>query len=95
MEELHEIRKSIDNIDRAILAMFAERFKLTARVGEMKADAGVDAVDPQREQLQFARIEEEAKELGLDPEFAKTLLRFVIDEVVQNHERLRATVDEG
>ncbi|MCP4274394.1 MAG: chorismate mutase, partial [Gammaproteobacteria bacterium] len=29
MESLDEMRKSIDNIDNAIVAMFAERFKVT------------------------------------------------------------------
>jgi len=37
METLEEMRKSIDNIDNAIVAMLSERFKVTERVGHYKA----------------------------------------------------------
>ena len=41
METLNDMRKSIDNIDNAIVAMFAERFKVTNRVGHYKAKNGL------------------------------------------------------
>ncbi|MFO1388932.1 chorismate mutase [Cellvibrio sp.] len=86
MESLEELRKSIDNIDNAIVAMFAERFKVTTKVGHYKAKHGLPAKDIQREAVQFNRIVELANHYGLDPEFARELLSKVIDRVVQNHE---------
>lgn len=88
MENLDELRKSIDNIDNAIIAMFAERFKVTTKVGYYKAVNGLPAKDIQREAIQFNRIGELAIHYGLDPEFAKELLSKVIDRVVQNHEAI-------
>ena len=85
-ENLEELRKSIDNIDNAIIAMFAERFKVTSRVGHYKAMHGLPAKDVNREFIQFNRIKELAETYGLDPEFAKELLSNVINRVVKNHE---------
>jgi len=48
MESLEEMRKSIDNIDNAIIAMFAERFKVTNRVGYYKAKRQLPSKDPER-----------------------------------------------
>jgi chorismate mutase len=85
METLDELRKSIDNIDNAIIAMFAERFKVTNKVGVFKAANGLPAKDPKREEFQFQRIHELSKLYELDPEFAEDLLQRVINRVVNNH----------
>jgi len=58
MDTLEDLRKSIDNIDNAIIAMFAERFKVTAKVGVYKATNGLPAKDIEREKIQFQRISE-------------------------------------
>ena len=88
VESLDDLRKSIDNIDNAVIAMFAERFKITAKVGLYKAANGLPAQDTQRESVQFQRIAELANHYGLDEEFAKELLAKVIARVIQNHEAI-------
>ena len=80
-------RKSIDNIDAAVIHMLAERFRITKAVGEYKAKAALPAADPGREQLQVARLRKLAEEADLDPEFSEKFLRFIIDEVIRHHER--------
>ncbi|MBN4080515.1 chorismate mutase [Beggiatoa alba] len=90
METLEEMRKSIDNIDNAIVAMFAERFKVTNRVGYYKAENKLASKDPNREAIQYERVSELAEQYGLDPEFAKSYLTAVIKRVVQNHEQIVA-----
>ena len=42
-------RKSIDNIDAAIIHMLAERFRITQAVGEYKAKVTLPPADPERE----------------------------------------------
>jgi len=88
METLEEMRKSIDNIDSAIIAMIAERFRVTDRVGVYKAENGLPPKDSAREAKQFDRINDLALEYGLEPELAKTLLSKVIDRVVEKHKVL-------
>ena len=81
-EVLTGYRKSIDNIDAALVRLLAERFKITQAVGRHKASAGLPPADP-------ARLRALAEEAELDPEFGEKFLRFIIDEVIRHHERLR------
>lgn len=88
-EVLTGYRKSIDNIDAALVRLLAERFKITQAVGAYKARAGLPPADPGREVEQIARLRALAEEAELDPEFGEKFLRFVIDEVIRHHERWR------
>ncbi len=87
--ELSELRASIDNIDAALIHMLAERFKLTQRVGVMKAHYGAPPADPAREGRQIARLRALAETARLDPAFAEKFLAFVIAEVIRHHEAVR------
>lgn len=86
---LTEFRESIDNIDAALVFMLAERFKITQKVGRYKATHGLPASDSGREEQQIARLRDLAKAANLDPDFTEKFLRFIIDEVIRHHERLR------
>ena len=88
-DSLARWRGSIDNIDAAIVALLAERFKITREVGRWKAENGVEAVDPERERAQVARLRELADRAGLDPDFLERFLRLIVDEVVSHHRALR------
>ncbi|HWK42833.1 MAG TPA: chorismate mutase [Croceibacterium sp.] len=78
-------RKSIDNIDAALIHMLAERFRITQAVGEHKARTGMPASDPGREARQIERLRALAIDADLDPEFSEKFIRFVIDEVIRHH----------
>ena len=78
-------RKSIDNIDAALIHMLAERFRITQAVGEYKAKTQMPPADPSREQRQVQRLRKLAEEADLDPEFSEKFIRFVIDEVIRHH----------
>jgi len=86
--ELVELRRSIDNIDAALIHMLAERFKATQTVGELKARLRMPPADPSREERQVARLRALAEESGLDPVFAEKFLAFVIAEVIHHHEQI-------
>ena len=87
--ELTALRQSIDNIDAALVHMLAERFKFTQQVGRLKAATGMPASDPERERVQIARLRSLAQTAKLDPDFSEKFLRFVIEEVIHHHERVR------
>ena len=80
-------RKSIDNIDAALIHILAERFRITKEVGAYKARTGMAPADPAREQRQITRLRALAEEADLDPEFSEKFIRFVIDEVIRHHHK--------
>jgi chorismate mutase len=88
---LQGFRKSIDNIDAAIIHMLAERFRITQAVGEYKAKVTLPPADPDREKRQIERLRKLSEEADLDPEFSEKFLRFIIDEVIRHHEKAQST----
>jgi len=77
--DLGEIRDRLDVVDRRFVQVLAERSRLIAEVVEFKRARGMAVVDRKREDLMLDRIEEVAKEEGLDPRIARSVLRAVID----------------
>jgi chorismate mutase len=88
-ELLGELRHSIDNLDAILLHTLAERFRCTQTVGKLKADHGLPPADPAREARQISRLEKLAEESGLDPEFARKFMRFIVDEVIHHHQKFQ------
>jgi chorismate mutase len=86
-EVLKDHRESIDRLDAILIYTLGERFKHTQAVGKLKAEHDLPASDPNREDKQIARLEDLANRANLDPEFAKKFLKFIIQEVIQHHER--------
>ena len=88
-ERLKRYRQSIDNIDAALVAILAERFRVTQAVGELKAELKLPPADPGREASQVARLRQLAADAQLDPDFTEKFLRFIIDEVIRHHARMQ------
>ena len=87
--ELASLRAEVDEIDQQIMLLLGVRFRCTDMIGELKRELGMDLVDPQREEQQVERIRRLAQEAGVPPALAETILREVIDTVVDHHTRLR------
>lgn len=88
MDELLNLRRTIDNLDAALVHVLAERFRATQKVGHLKANHALPAGDPQREEEQIKRLRALAEAAELDPEFAEKFLNFIISEVIKHHERI-------
>ncbi|MFC6338045.1 chorismate mutase [Pseudomonas sp. CCM 7891] len=86
--QLSSYRQTIDNIDAALIHMLAERFRCTDQVGVLKAENHLPAVDKDREQHQYDRLQKLAEDANLDPLFVEKLMQFVISEVVQRHRQI-------
>jgi chorismate mutase len=83
--QLQQYRRSIDNLDAALIHILAERFKVTQQVGQLKAKIGLPPADPSREREQIQRLRSLAESSHLDPDFAEKLLNFIINEVIRHH----------
>lgn len=90
LAELRQMRGSIDNMDSMLIHLLAERFKVTQRVGRLKARAGLPPADASREAEQISRLRALAESAELDPELAEKFLTFIVREVVRHHEQIAA-----
>lgn len=93
--ELVQARRTIDNIDAALVHLLAERFACTQRVGHVKARHKLPPADPQREARQIERLRALADDSGLDPVFAEKFLRFIVEEVIRHHVKIARSHEEN
>ncbi len=79
ISDLAAIRQQIDDVDRRMVGLLAERARLVAGVVRYKRAHHMGVVDRGREDEMLARIAGLAKEEGLDPRVAQQVLRTIID----------------
>jgi len=77
--DLDRIRQDIDDVDRRLVALLAERAALVQQVVVYKRAHHMGVVDRAREDRMLGRIAELAKDQGLDPRVAQQVLRTIID----------------
>lgn len=94
-ELLEAYRRTIDNLDAAIVHLLAERFRCTQQVGRLKAANLMLPSDPAREERQIERLRKLALDAGLDPVFAEKFLRFIVSEVIRHHEQIADEFSSG
>ncbi|WP_158670710.1 chorismate mutase [Bradyrhizobium guangdongense] len=87
--DLAELRRSVDNLDAAMVHLLAERFRCTHAIGELKARHRLVSRDPRREAAQLKRLRTLAAQSGLDQEFTQKLHALVVREVITNHEAVK------
>jgi len=76
---LATIRERLDDVDRKLVTLLAERAELIGEVIDFKRVVGMSVVDRAREDEMLTRIEAMASQVGLDPRIARRVLRAVID----------------
>ena len=73
------IRQQIDDVDRRLIGLLAERARLVEGVVRYKRAHHMAVVDRGREDEMLARIAVLAKDEGVDPRVAQQVLRTIID----------------
>ncbi|CAP43149.1 tyrA [Bordetella petrii] len=87
--ELAALRAEIDEIDQQIMLLLGVRFRCTDMIGELKQASGLDPADPERAAQQLERIRHLAIDAGVPPDLAATILRAIIDTVVDHQRQQR------
>lgn len=77
--DLEDIRRRIDDVDRRLIGLLAERARLVDGVVHYKRAHHMPVVDRGREDRMLARIADVAKDAGVDPRVAQQVLRTIID----------------
>ncbi len=77
--DLDAIRRGIDEVDRRLVFLLAERARLVGQVVHYKRARHMAVVDRAREERMLDRIGGLAEEAGIDPRVARQVLRTIID----------------
>lgn len=86
-QELQELRNKIDDADKRLVSLIAERLSLVARVGRVKSRDGVPVYDPAREASMLAKRRAEAEEAGISPDVIEDVLRRIMRESYNSESR--------
>src|SRR5215470_8986425 len=84
--DLSTLRDRIDQVDRQIIALLAERLRVVEQVAVAKLEAASPFRDREREERLLLRLREHATEAGLDPHQIERLYRVVMDMSVAHQE---------
>src|SRR5262245_63562968 len=76
--DLPELRERLTKLDGELLALIAERQRLSEEVARVKREAGIPTRDFQREREVLLNARTAAATLGLPPALADNLLRLLI-----------------
>ena len=77
---LDKLRDKIDEIDTAFLALLALRFEQSKKMKDAKKSMGMPVEDKEREDIIRRKWRRQAEVLGVNEEFAVTLLDLVLME---------------
>lgn len=86
---LQEIRERLSELDRQLLALIAERQRLSREVAEAKRTEGRATRDFSRERDVLMQARATADSLGISPALAESVLRLLIRGSLTTQERIR------
>ena len=84
--DLSGLRDRIDQVDRQIIALIAERLRIVEEVAVAKLEAASPFRDREREERLLLRLREHATAAGIDPHQVEALYRVVMDMSVAHQE---------
>lgn len=85
-QALAPLRQQIDSIDSQLVALLAQRAKVTAQVGKIKQQFALPVYVPEREQALLSARREQAQALGVSADLTEDVLRRIMRESYQTQE---------
>ncbi|MCV9877495.1 chorismate mutase [Brenneria izbisi] len=82
-----ELRKQVVDLDRELIKLLSERFKLTRSIGSLKHAAGLPAVDDARVIDFLRRWEDVASEHDVPARFITSIASHIHNLVVEDHKQ--------
>lgn len=83
-----EIRENIDRVDRALMALFAERWSFIGRAAEIKVGLGIPADVPERVKEVRDNAHRNAEAAGLDGTFYEEIWAQLIERAIAHEKTL-------
>lgn len=87
-ENLSALRRQIDELDNSLLELLARRMRVSREIGTYKKEHNMPILQTQRyDEILQNRIAQ-AVQMGMDPEFMKTVLVAIHEESVRNQQEI-------
>ena len=93
-QSMEDVRREIDRLDRALVALLAERQTYLEQAGRIKSDRSTIRDDARIEDV-VAKVLEEARILGLSREIAEPVWRLLIEKSIEHEYRVFDAKSEG
>ena len=84
---LQDARNRIDDVDRQLVELLAQRQELVDEIAETKAASGRDVKDPSREDELLTRVRDLARSADLSPDLVADLYGRILDHFVGRQRR--------
>ena len=81
-ENLTDLRREIDKLDNELLSLLSKRMRISHEIGQYKKENNMPVLQTQRYDEIINERGALAKEIGLNPEFVKAVLRAIHEESV-------------
>ncbi|WP_333608310.1 bifunctional chorismate mutase/prephenate dehydrogenase [Arsukibacterium sp.] len=94
-QALAPLRQQIDSLDSQLVALLAERAKVTAQVGQIKQQFALPVYVPEREQALLSARREQAAALGVSADLTEDVLRRIMRESYATQESHFVCCREG
>lgn len=86
LEELSDLRSQVDQIDRKIVRLLADRYFLALKVLKVKRKLNLPVSDAERESQVMGNVVKLAKEFKVNPNYIQCVYRAIIDCTVRVEE---------
>jgi chorismate mutase/prephenate dehydrogenase len=90
---LEDLRKRLNELDRQLIELIAERQSVVEQVGALKRSEGQGTRDYQREKQVLDGARASATELGIAPDIAEQVMRLLIQTSLTRQERARVRAE--
>ncbi len=90
---LEELRQRLNELDRQLIELIAERQAVVEQVGNVKRSSSQATRDFEREKQVLDGARDRARELGIEPDVAAGVMRLLIQTSLTRQERARVTAE--
>ncbi|NLE05529.1 MAG: chorismate mutase [Crenarchaeota archaeon] len=79
MDDINQLRKKIDDIDKQLLELISHRVQVCRLIGALKKEQNLPISDPSREQEVYKQAKDNALQAGLNPIQIETIYREIVN----------------
>lgn len=87
-EDLERFRRIIDHLDDEILLLLGKRMNISEDIGNLKRENGVTILQTERWNKTLERLAENAKEIGLSPDFINQYFNAIHMESIRHQDKV-------